>query len=451
VWGREILHLDLSTVVPGAPSWKPLPVLFTTPLALAGAAAPALWLVVARVGALASLVVAGCLAHRLAGRWAAVLAVPGLVLTTEWLREFAHGYTEPLATGLLLAAVDRQLSNRPRQAFVLGALVALTRPEAWGLVVLYGIVLWRRGELQPLLLAAAAVAVAALWVVPDWIGSGDPFHAGAVSRAVLPNGPGATLTALGEAALIAPLPLSLTAVAGTAVAFRRGDRTIPWLALIVLAWATFLTLMMLAGYPVSSRFFVLPASLLCVLGAAGAVCLVTAVGGRRARIAVAAVLALAALPAVALRAAQVATDGREAVTLAGLESDLRTVVERGRVQLRRCRNPFLARGLAWTKGVVAWNLDLPLRRVRAFRTSALDHVERLSEPGNEPLPRLPPGASVTVQAHRYRQFVFLSPFGAAHVRLAGRPRARLETVASAGPWRAEVLAGARWCSGRGRG
>ena len=286
---------------------------------------------------------------------------------------------------------------------------------------------------------------------PDWIGSGDPLHTGAVSRAVLPNGPAATLTALGEAALIAPLPLSLTAVAGTAVALRGGDRTIPWLASIVLAWAAFLTLMMLAGYPVSPRFFVLPAGLLCVVGAAGAVYLVNAVGGGRARITLVAALALAALPAVVLRAAQVATEGREAVTRARLESDLRTVVERGRVELRRCRNPFVARGLAWTKGVVAWNLDLPLRRVRGFRTSALDYVEKLSEPGGEPLPRLPPGTSVTVEAHRYRQFVFLSPFGAAEIRLAGRPSARLETVAAAGRWRAEVLAGARGCSGQGRG
>src|SRR6266545_7281706 len=62
VWGREVLHLQLSTVVPGAPSWKPLPVLVTTPLALAGGSAPALWLLFARAGALASLVAAARLA-----------------------------------------------------------------------------------------------------------------------------------------------------------------------------------------------------------------------------------------------------------------------------------------------------------------------------------------------------------------------------------------------------
>ena len=33
-WGREIVHLDLDTRT--GPSWKPLPVLFTTPFALAG-------------------------------------------------------------------------------------------------------------------------------------------------------------------------------------------------------------------------------------------------------------------------------------------------------------------------------------------------------------------------------------------------------------------------------
>src|SRR3954452_21371591 len=79
VWGREVLHLDLSTVVPGPPSWKPLPGLVTTPLALTGAAAPTLWLFVARLGALASLVVAARLTGRLAGSWAAAIAVVGFV------------------------------------------------------------------------------------------------------------------------------------------------------------------------------------------------------------------------------------------------------------------------------------------------------------------------------------------------------------------------------------
>ena len=46
VWGREIVHLKLHTT--GGPSWKPLPVIFTTLFAPFGKAAPDLWLVIAR-------------------------------------------------------------------------------------------------------------------------------------------------------------------------------------------------------------------------------------------------------------------------------------------------------------------------------------------------------------------------------------------------------------------
>src|SRR5712672_1301541 len=50
VWGGEIAHLDLVTT--GGPTWKPLPVIFTTGFSLFGGAAPDLWLVVSRAGAL---------------------------------------------------------------------------------------------------------------------------------------------------------------------------------------------------------------------------------------------------------------------------------------------------------------------------------------------------------------------------------------------------------------
>src|SRR5215218_1311389 len=49
MWGREIVHLDLVTT--GGPSWKPLPILFTTPFSLLGDHTAAyLWLVIARAG-----------------------------------------------------------------------------------------------------------------------------------------------------------------------------------------------------------------------------------------------------------------------------------------------------------------------------------------------------------------------------------------------------------------
>src|ERR1700744_6776538 len=49
IWGREVAHGDLVTTT--GPSWKPLPVLFTTPFSLAGdTGAPLPWLVTSRAG-----------------------------------------------------------------------------------------------------------------------------------------------------------------------------------------------------------------------------------------------------------------------------------------------------------------------------------------------------------------------------------------------------------------
>ena len=66
LWGREITELDL--VTEGGPSWKPLPILFTTPFALFGDdLAPYLWLWVARAGGLFGCVMAYRVANRLVG------------------------------------------------------------------------------------------------------------------------------------------------------------------------------------------------------------------------------------------------------------------------------------------------------------------------------------------------------------------------------------------------
>jgi hypothetical protein len=69
VWGREIAHGELDTT--GGSSWKPLPAVFTTlfaPLSKVDDAIPvALWMLVARTGALLALALAFRLAARLAG------------------------------------------------------------------------------------------------------------------------------------------------------------------------------------------------------------------------------------------------------------------------------------------------------------------------------------------------------------------------------------------------
>ena len=109
----------------------------------------------------------------------------GLLLSKTWIRSFGHGYTEPLATGQLFLAVERALDERPCQALVLAAAVSLTRPEAWPLVVAYGAFLvWRR-QVGWRFGGAIVGMVPALWILPDWLSSGDLFHASEVAKVVV--------------------------------------------------------------------------------------------------------------------------------------------------------------------------------------------------------------------------------------------------------------------------
>src|SRR3954468_1397607 len=65
IWGRQIASGHLDTVA--GPSWKPLPVIFTSLFSLVHSAwSPDLWLVVARAAGLLSLLLAFRLGRRLA-------------------------------------------------------------------------------------------------------------------------------------------------------------------------------------------------------------------------------------------------------------------------------------------------------------------------------------------------------------------------------------------------
>jgi hypothetical protein len=275
---------------------------------------------------------------------------------------------------------------------------------------------------------ATAVVVPALWVIPDWIGSGDPFHGGDVAGALDPHGLRATLVALGEGMAIAPIPLSLAAVAGFAIAWRRGDGRVVELSGLAVAWAGLLVALMAAGYPASGRFFVLPASLVCVLGAAGAVEAARVAGRRR----VVAIAALAALPLVTSRAAATEAEGGDAVQRARVETSLARAIDAvGGRRLRDCGAPVLPRGLGWLRGDVAWRLGLPLGRVRSIQTSGDEYLAALSRFGEGATPR-----RVTVSTRR-RRVVLLAPFGSTRVRVASS-RLDLDVAGRAGSWRVLV-------------
>jgi hypothetical protein len=95
----------------------------------------ALWVVVARAGALLALVLAFRLAARLTGgSWvlravAGAIAVAALVSTPDWFQFTAHASEAPLAVALMLWAILRHLDGVREQVMVLGTLACLLRPE----------------------------------------------------------------------------------------------------------------------------------------------------------------------------------------------------------------------------------------------------------------------------------------------------------------------------------
>ncbi len=268
VWGRELLLFDLDTT--GGPSWKPLPVLFTAafaPFSLIDEGIPAaLWLVVARTGALLSIVLAFRVARRLAGpgRWtgigAGVVAAIALAFAPQWLRYAAHGNEVPMAVALMLWGVERHLDGRRAQALVSVFLACLLRPEVFPFLAIYAVWLWRADPALRRLTVALGVGLPLLWLVPDWIGSGDPFGAGRKASSEphwsLSVRDQPWLAALERTHRIAGLPLELGAVGAALFALRRRDRTVLALFAVAVAWVALVVAMTEAGFSGSARYFV---------------------------------------------------------------------------------------------------------------------------------------------------------------------------------------------------
>jgi hypothetical protein len=205
-WARGMIHLDFHLNQFGT-SWKPLPMIGTIPAALFGHAAPDIWLVFARAGALAAAVMVFRLGYRMTRQLAesyedlrgsrlatmapAVLAglvgAVALVFTgTEfYISSNALGYSEGLATALMLVAIERHLDGKPRQAFVVGFFVALDRPEIWAFWVPYGLWLFWRDPGMRITVVVLFVLQPILWFLPVYWGSG---HFGSsVERATNPR------------------------------------------------------------------------------------------------------------------------------------------------------------------------------------------------------------------------------------------------------------------------
>jgi hypothetical protein len=207
IWGREIHNwitgsgpaANQALHIAGGSSWKPLPVIFTTVFAFAGSAQPNLWLVVARAGALLTVLVSAKIAMRIT--WSLVsrsaagagptdsvsdrliayapVAFAGAAtlicttFTTGYPGNMLVGYSEGVMTAGFLIACERAWDGHHRQAFVLGIIPCLDRPEVWPVWGLYGLwLMWRDRDARRLVIGLA-ILMLALWVVPQKLGGGS--------------------------------------------------------------------------------------------------------------------------------------------------------------------------------------------------------------------------------------------------------------------------------------
>jgi hypothetical protein len=290
LWGREITELDLNTR--GGPSWKPLPVLFTTPFSFFGEdVAPYLWLWIARAGGLLACAMAYRVARRLVGGYygvfAGALAALALFSSFKFVRDAALGNSEALLAALVLWAFERHMDGRRDHALYLAFGAALLRPEVWPFLGAYGIWLWVSEPWLRLRLLGLGALVPLVWFGPEIWGSGEPFRAS--TRANNPN-PGSAAYAEHPAlelmsrfrkVVIAPVKGGiLLATVYALVMWIRRRREGATLAVFAggFVWFGLVAGMTEAGYAGNQRYLIVSTAAAAVLGGVGAARVLQAVG-----------------------------------------------------------------------------------------------------------------------------------------------------------------------------
>jgi hypothetical protein len=202
VWGYQTLHgsLDLG----GAPSWKPVPFLFTVPFALFGHYQLWLWMITACAVALAGPVFGARIAFRLSGGgarggapgsdpaqgtlhsyapYAAALVAGAAVLGIEdYLHYILSSQSDPMLVTFTLAALDMGLLGRYRWALVFAVLTGLGRPEIWPFLGLFMLWCWFKQPRMRWMIIAGAVLIAFMWFGIPTITNGRPDVAGQLAK-----------------------------------------------------------------------------------------------------------------------------------------------------------------------------------------------------------------------------------------------------------------------------
>lgn len=402
IWGREIADGHLNTR--HGPSWKPLPVLFTTLFAHTGEAAPALWLVVARAGALLALAMAWRLASRLAGGGragvaAGTLAVVALVASEGWFRNAALGNSEGLLVAFTLWAVESHLDGRRHHAFAIGFAAGLLRPEVWPFLGLYALYLWVREPRRRPLVAGLLALLPVLWLAPELWGSGDLMRASERAQQPKADSPAfakhPALEVLRQAGNMTSAPVQIAALLALALGLQglrrngladRHGRVVVALGAGAAAWLGLVAVMTELGYSGNTRYLVPYAAVVCVLGGLGLVRAALFVGPRLgrgirtdgrlghpalARAAAGLAVVAAAAPFLVSPARSLSDQADEVRREAGTNRELTHAVRDagGADKVLSCGQP--ATGPFYVP-VLAWNLGLHVEQV--YREPALPGV-----------------------------------------------------------------------------
>lgn len=275
VWGHQTVAGNLDTNA--APSWKPLPYLFTVVYGVFGHYQLWLWMVTSLAVSLAGAVFAGRIAFRLTlagtgiersyAAWvAAVFAGLGVLGLSAYWHYMLSAQSDPMIVTLCLGAIDMFLVGRYRWTFVLGALAGLGRPEVWLFLGLYSIWAWRAVPSMRWLIVTGVVLMVLLWFGIPALTSRTPFQAGANAL-----GSGRRLRSdrvfgtIGRFLGLSPVVLELTALGAVVLALVRRDRVILALAAGVCAWVIIEIAFSLHGWPGLARYMFEPAGVVIAL------------------------------------------------------------------------------------------------------------------------------------------------------------------------------------------
>jgi hypothetical protein len=275
VWGHQTIAGALDTNA--APSWKPLPYLFTVPYALAGHLQVWLWMFTAVAISLSGTVFAARIAYRLTGaaperRWAGLVAGAFAALALLGIQDYSHymlsAQSDPMIVALCLGAVDCHLSGRPRWAFALATLASLGRPEVWPFLGLYMIWTWRALPEMRRMLVGGVVVLLVLWFGIPALSSRSAFVAGnnalGSGRALHSNKGLGTVQRFLD---LHAVTLEIVALLSLGLAVWRRDRTVLALAGGVVLWVGVEIAFALHGWPGLPRYMFEAAAVMVVLAA----------------------------------------------------------------------------------------------------------------------------------------------------------------------------------------